>query len=104
MKIKNDKLEGEIISVRNAVDNWRSGVNNMKDQILDEVKRGIEKNSGKIKLEQDAIEHDVLIMKVQILGKKRLGSTPLKLFGLQILLDHDIFYTTLFLYNDFLDP
>ena len=73
MKIKNDKLEGEINSVRNAVDNWRSGVNNMKDQILDEVKRGIEKNSGKIKLEQGAIEHDVLIMKVQILGKKKKG-------------------------------
>ena len=54
-EIKNDKLKGEIISVRRGVNNWRSGVNNVKNQILDEVKKDIENDLEEIELEHGTI-------------------------------------------------
>ena len=63
LKTKNDKLEGEIISVWHGADNWRSGVIKINDQILDEVKKGIENDLNVNKLEQDAIEHNISAMK-----------------------------------------
>ena len=58
LKTKNDKLEGEIISITHGVDHWRSRVNNMKDKVLDEYKKYIyvENDLAEIKIEQGAIE------------------------------------------------
>ena len=66
-KTKNGKLEKEIISVRHGVDNWKSGVHNMKDQVLDEVKKDIENDLVEIKIEQGVIEREVSAMKEQFL-------------------------------------
>ena len=41
LKTKNDKLEGEIISITHGVDHWRYRVYDMKDQVLDKYKKYI---------------------------------------------------------------
>ena len=46
---ENGKLEAEFISVRHGADYWRAGVNNVKGQLLDEVRKDIENDLVEIK-------------------------------------------------------
>ena len=67
LKARNDKPEKEIITVRHGVDNCRSEVIKMNDQILDEVNKDIVTKveaMGKVKYE---INNDVNRIKKGIL-------------------------------------
>ena len=55
-KVKNDKLQKEIILVRHGVDNWRSEVNKINYQILDEINKEIEKDLNINKSEQSKMD------------------------------------------------
>ena len=57
-KAKNDKLQKEILLVRHGVDNWRSEVNKINYQILDEINKEIEKDLNINKLEQSKMDRE----------------------------------------------
>ena len=57
LKSQNNKLEKEIVSARHAVDNWKEGVKNMSDQILNDVNKDIISKVEKLVKVKDNIKN-----------------------------------------------
>ena len=66
LKTKNGTFKRESKSLRHAVDNWKEGVNNMSEQIVNNVRKNIDNKVEKLVEVKDTIIKDADSVKQKI--------------------------------------